>query len=319
MADRATLKHWREVHGVKRDIAKPFIDAGATYEQAKPYIESDWYSRYADDWASLGVPVETAQFWEMHGAISWNYRAWVNQMGKDPDDIIPWFEAGFAFEDCFYWSDFARKGSLRDQIDPNADNAEIFALAIDHREQTGSTWPYWLAVGFEFDQIKRLAKVEDWRMPHYQLAGIIELLKAKHATLDQAADELIEWNATIGYETYYYLEHNATVEQAKEWEALGHRGYDFKDCHLKTGELLPEKYDEFVADKVAKLLHNLDGRIEHVNHSIREYPVDQMLETYADVKNNWAKAAIHMAEVFDRIDKRIAERLSSEARKTAAS
>lgn len=308
MADRATLKHWREVHGVKRDIAKPFIDAGATYDQAKPYIESDWYSRFADDWASLNVPVETAQFWEMHGAISWNYRAWVNQMGKDPDDVTPWFDAGFAFEDCFYWSDFAREGSLRDQIDPNADNAEILALAIDHREQTGSVWPYWIALGFDFDQIKRLAKVEDRLRSQYHLDKIIELLKAKHATLDQAVDELIEWNRSGLRDASYYIEHNATVEQATEWEALGHRDYEYAECHLKTGELMPNTYDEFVTAKVVELLSNLDRRIEHVNHSIRGYPVDQMLEIYTEVKNDWDKAVILMAEVFDRIDNRIDKR-----------
>ena len=319
MADRATLKHWREVHGVKRDIAKPFIDAGASYEQAKPYIESDWYSRYADDWASLGVPVETARFWEMHKAISWNYRAWVNSLQRDPDEATPWFEAGFEFEDCWAWCEFVDHDNLSDHIDSDADNAEILALAIDHREQTGSTWPYWLAVGFEFDQIKRLAEMGDRHFAQYQLGDIIDLLKRKHATLDQVVDELIEWNRTIGYETYYYLEYNATIEQAKEWQALGHRGYDFKDCHLKTGELLPEKYDEFVADKVEKLLYNLDANIEHVNHSIREYPVDEMLETYAEVRNDWAKAAILVAEMFERIDQRIAERLSSEARDAAAS
>lgn len=310
MADRATLKHWREVHGVKRDIAKPFIDAGATYDQAKPYIESDWYSRFADDWASLNVPVETAQFWEMHGAISWNYRAWVNQMGKDPDDVTPWFDAGFSFEDCYMWCEWVQAGNLRDRIDPNADNEEILALAIDHREQTGSVWPYWISLGFDFDQIKRLAKVEDRLRSQYHLDKIIELLKAKHATLDQVADELIEWNRSGLYDVSYYIEHNATVEQAKEWEALGHRASEYAECHLKTGELMPNKYDEFVTAKVVELLSNLDRRIEHVNHGIRGYPVDQMLEIYTKVKNDWDKAVILMAEVFDRIDNRIDKRIA---------
>jgi hypothetical protein len=44
-----------------------------------------------------------------------------------------------------------------------------------------------------------------------------------------------------------------------------------------------------------------------------------MLETYAEVRNDWAKAAILVAEMFERIDQRIAERLSSEARDAAAS
>ena len=71
---------------------------------------------------------------------------------------------------------------------------------------------------------------------------------------------------------------------------------------------MPNKYDEFVTAKVVELLSNLDRRIEHVNHSIRGYPVDQMLEIYTEVKNDWDKAVILMAEVFDRIDNRIDKR-----------
>lgn len=318
MADKETLRHWREVHGVKRDIAKPFIDAGATYENAKPYIDADWGSPHAEDWASLGVPIETAQLWSVHKAISWNYRAWIGR-GRNPDDVILWFDAGFTFGDCWTWWDYATNGDLRDRILSTADNAEILAVAIDHREQTGSTHPYWLACGFELDQIKRLAEVEQWHLPQRTRNDMIDVLKEKRATLDQVVDELIEWDRCRLYDADDYLRHNATVEQAKEWVALGYRGYDFRECHSITGELLPEKYDELVADKVVKLIRDLDGRIEHVNHGTREYPVDQMLETYANVRNDWAKAAILMAEVFDRIDKRIAARLSSEAGDVAAS
>lgn len=293
MATRDELKQWRD-KGILRDVARPYINRGIEYKDALDWIYSKIDDEEAALYAALGATYDQALYWYNNGQSAYSYRNWVEE-GLTHEDAIPWIEAGFQMDEAAGWMRYERQYG---PVDPDP-----FSVAHTWKKRAGTEDVYWFGNGFKIDDVAKLLK-----------AGIYfwdarELMMNAGMTVDEA----IEWSeAGFGGSCgRMFFQYKATIEQAKAWTEAGHHWTDYDDCHdRETGDLIPRKYDELVAKEASNLLDNLPASLEHIDHCIENESFEMMEQAYNEAKTEWASAAIKIAQVFERVEARRAERIA---------
>jgi len=296
MADRSELKYWREHYGILRDVARHYIDRNIKYEDAAEWIASKIPDESAAEYAFLGAPLAVALFWYNNNQMVAWYGAWKREGFTDALSIR-WIAAGFDAWDAAGWINYQRRDGDR-CVDP-------LSVASVWKEQAGTTEVRWLAEGFTIDDTKRLVE-----------AGISPSDAAVMRSAGMTVDESIEWGKAgfHGYGAAAYFKHKATIEQATAWRDAGRTPWDYEDCHdKKTGTLFPEKFDKLVIQEALDSMRTLVDSVEYIDENLETESIEIVEEARNEAKQEWAAAAIKVAEVFARIDERYAERLAKDS------
>lgn len=292
MAKRDELKQWRD-KGIVRDVARHYIDHGIKYEDALDWIHSKIGDEDAALYAALGATKEQALYWEENNQNAYWYRMWTRDEELTHEEAIRWIEAGFDMNEAAGW---VRYDYYHGPIEPDP-----FSVACAWKERAGTQDVIWFANGFEIDDAKKLV---DAGLYFYDASELIKV--------GMTADEVVEWNnaGIRGSHARMFFQYKATIEQAKAWLEAGHSWVDY-DCHdRETGDLIPRKYDELVSREAADIIRNLPGWMEHIDHCIENESFEMLEEAYNEAKNHWATAAIKIAQVFERVEARRAERIA---------
>ena len=108
MASRTALKEWRETYGMKRDEAKPFIDANMDFTQASEWLAASFEPYSAAMYYSERISIEDALRYQAlsNGEMDERHLSLYRELGISVDEVEEWVRRGFSYTDPIMFTSY---------------------------------------------------------------------------------------------------------------------------------------------------------------------------------------------------------------------
>jgi len=249
MASLDELRAWKE-KGVKRDVARHYIDHGISLDAARKWIDSDIPDDDAALACSAGLTLDEAERWIALGIDIPEYLV-MSDDNITYEMVKEFVNAGFSGNDTKYWLYKNRDGYFIDT-----------EQAIEWRDAGFSSEDAYNWLRFGIDETKDakewVALLNDISiMPHaWVIRPIYELTQI--GVYPEDARRWVDGGIHLA-NIHHYVENNASLRDAVKWESAGYDASEYarSKSKLEFLELNKKKVTELAEGLVRNLVFGI--------------------------------------------------------------